>query len=81
MVFYEEMYEILLDNIIIASDPELLDQRIQETIDEQLSPVRQVVSYMEDDEFEERLKKYVDDGVDRLYDEFYSFSPYAWEDF
>ena len=81
MDFYEEMYEILLDNIIIASDPELLDQRIQETIDEQLSPVRQVVSYMEDDEFEERLKKYVDDGVDRLYDEFYSFSPYAWEDF
>ena len=79
--YFTEMYEILKDNIIVSSDEALLDLKIDNSISSYLGGMRKVVSYLESEKFENSLLSYTDSRVQQLYDEFYSFSPYSWENF
>ena len=79
--YYSAMYQELSEDIKIYGDEESLDKRIQKCISLYLGTARKVVSYMDNDAFENNLKQYTDDKVQALYDEFYGFTPYEWGDF
>ena len=79
--YFTESFNTISDVIEISSNPELLDERINDSIFYHLAGMRKFVSYMEGDSFEHSLNKYVDAGVKKLYEEFYSYSPFAWDNF
>jgi hypothetical protein len=80
-LYYSDMYRNLSEDVAIMSDEELLDLRIQNCIESYIGNMRKVVEYMDNNTFESTLKDYVDDQVEKLYDEFYSLDPFGWENF
>lgn len=79
--YFSDIYDILTETLEIATDEELLNNKIQEKTNEHLAGMRKTVLFIDDDSFETNLKKYVDKGVDTLYQDFDGFSPYAWGKF
>lgn len=79
--YFSSMYNDILDTVRISSNPELLDERIEQCIGLYLQDMRKVMDYIESDTFENNLNSYTDDKVAQLYSEFYGFSPYTWEEF
>jgi hypothetical protein len=43
--------------------------------------MRKVMDYMDTGTFEQQIYDYTDKQINKLYAEFYNFSPYQWEDF
>ena len=75
------LYNDLQLIVEITDDIDALDKRIESCVNNSLFGMRQVVSYMDNNEFELSLQKYTDDKVEILYNEFLGFSPYTWENF
>mgnify|MGYP000942618962 CR=1 FL=1 len=79
--YFSYMYEQLIETLELASNESLQNKKIQSIIDAKLEPMRTTISYMENDTFENNLKKYTDDKVSALYAEFYNFTPFEWGNF
>ena len=79
--YFSSTYNDLAEVIEIINDINALDTRVERIINSELNGMRKVVSYLENDNLLNSLKKYTDDKVQELYDEFYSFNPYSWENF
>jgi hypothetical protein len=74
--------EVLYDDLVVVTDDQLLTQRINELVADELSDMRKVANYVDNIEHQENVyKQYIDKYIEDLTDEIGKFSPYTWEEF
>lgn len=78
---YNNIYNETLKDIIIVTDEESLDNKIEKHINLYLDGMKKVVDYMNQDSFENKLYNYTDSKVEELYDTVDGFVPFGWETF
>ena len=80
--YIDYVMEVLYDDLVVITDEESLQIRINEIINEDLSNMRKVVSYAKNiDRHEADYKNYIDAYERQLRDEYEGFSPYNWLEF
>lgn len=76
------MMEVLYEDLLIITDEDLLEERINELVDEEFANMRKVVQYAKNIDYQkENYKKYVDDYIEELENTYGDFSPYSWDNF
>ena len=75
---FRDAYDILVDMIRIATDPNALNNRINKCTEDIMAGYYYVSNYMRDDYLEEFGKQYTDNKVTLLENEFKDFSPFSW---
>lgn len=79
--YYESMYSELSEDILIMTDEEALNERINKCIEDYLGDAVRVIELVSGSILENELKDYTDEKVKLLYEEFSNFNPYAWGEF
>ena len=80
--YFKESANSMGEVVSIYSDIFLtIDKKIDNTLNEYLNGMRKFVSFMDNDSFEKSLNNYTDEAAQRLYEEFYLYSPFSWENF
>jgi hypothetical protein len=75
---FRSAYDILQDEITIASDPEALNRRILDQINGLTAGYEYVTHYMKDDYMENFAKHYTDTKVLQFEQDFKDFNPFSW---
>jgi hypothetical protein len=74
--------EVLYDDLMIITDDDLLTQRVNELVDDELYNMRKVSRYAENiDYYRAGYRHYIDNYINTLTDDGNSFSPYSWSNF
>lgn len=82
MDYINYVMEVLYDDLLIITDEEALQIKINELINEDLSNMRKVVTYAKNiDSHERDYKNYIDNLTYDLREDFSNFSPYNWLEF
>ena len=76
---YLVTYGNLIDDIKVMTDAEAFQDRLNSVITTYTGSMVKVLNYMDGHAFENSLKKYTDNQVANLYDEFYGYNPLGWE--
>ena len=80
--YIDYVMEVLYEDLIIITDDELLTQRINELVADQISDMRKVANYVENiDYYRTNYHREIDAYIDDLENIGNTFSPYDWVDF
>lgn len=80
--YVDYIMEVLYDDLIVITDEELLEARINELVDDTMSDIRKVTNYAEHiSSYKQAYKDYIDGKNQELYNDYGNFSPYAWDIF
>ena len=73
---------VVYGELLVITDEELLEERINSLINEDMNSIRKVTRYVENiDSHRNELKAIVDDKIAEFEGEIEQFSPYSWSDF
>ena len=80
--YIDYIMDVLYDDLVVITDEEILDVRINEIINNDLSNMRKVVNYARNiDNHARDYKGYIDNYQYMLKGEFSDFSPFSWIEF
>lgn len=80
--YFTRSYNNLYNVVQIAGDPDRLDDEINNGIEDILFSARETVKFYDSRiSFESDFKSKVDSDIQQLYNQFYNYSPFAWEEF
>ena len=79
--YLRSKYDDIAEDVQISIGPEITNADIEQQIGNTLANMRLVVSYMDQDALENKIKAYADQKVDEIASYFETINPYDWDNF
>jgi hypothetical protein len=80
--YTEYVMQVLYDDLLVITDMDLLQQKINDLVNSYMYNIRKVTSYAEHIDSEKARYKYtIDNKNEQLFDIYGSFSPYSWDQY